>query len=154
MPCPNHRADAVGPYRRKFVAGATYVLDKTYKVTDAAGVTQYRAVVPATNDGECQLPTAANQLAWGITQEDQPTQNENVSVRKYGISRAYAASTITKGQYVEVADATGALQAANLTTVPASATLHNIVGIAESSANAGEVLFVFLSPAPVIVPVS
>ena len=136
------------------MAGATYVLDKTYKETDASGVTQYRAVVPGTNDGECHLPTAANQLAWGITQEDQPTQDENVIVRKYGISRAYAASTITKGQYVEVADATGALQAANLTTVPATATLHNIVGIAESSANAGEVLFVFLSPGAVVVPVS
>ena len=136
------------------MAGATYVLDKTYKITTAAGVTQYRAVVPGTNDGECKLPTAANQLAWGITQEDQPNQNENVIVRKYGISRAYAASSITKGQYVEVADSTGALQASNLTTVPGSATLHNVLGIAESSANAGEVLFVFLSPAPVVVPVS
>lgn len=136
------------------MAGATYVLDKTYKVTNAGGVTEYRAVVPGTNDGECQLPTAPNQLTWGITQEDQPNQNENVSVRKYGISRAYAASVITKGEYVEVADATGALQAADLTTVPAAATLHNIVGVAESSANAGEVFFVFLSPGPVIVPVS
>ena len=100
------------------------------------------------------MPTGANQLAWGITQEDQPNQNENVSVRKYGISRAYAASAITKGEYVEVADSTGALQAADLTTVPGSATVHNIVGVAESSANAGEVLFVFLSPGPVVVPVS
>jgi len=136
------------------VAGATYVLDKTYKVTDAGGVTQYRAVVPGTNDGECQLPTAANQLAWGITQEDQPNQNENVGVRKYGISRAYAADTISKGEYVEIADSTGALRAADLTTVPGSATLHNIVGVAESSATEGEVFFVFLSPGPVVVPVS
>jgi len=136
------------------VAGATYVLDKTYKITSVNGVTQYRAVVPGTNDGECQLPTAANQLAWGITQEDQPNPNENVSVRKYGISRAYAAGAITKGEFVEVADATGALQAADLTTVPSSATLHNIVGIAESSASAGEVFFVFLSPNPVVVPAS
>jgi len=136
------------------VAGATYVLDKTYKITSAGGVTQYRAVAPGTNDGECQLPTGANQLAWGITQEDQPNQNENVSVRKYGISRAYAASDISKGEYVEVADATGALQAADLSTVPGSATLHHVVGVAESSATAGEVLFVFLSPGPVVVPVS
>jgi hypothetical protein len=136
------------------VAGATYVLDKTYKITSASGVTQYRAVVPGSNDGECILPTGANQLAWGITQEDQPNQNENVTVRKYGISRAFAASAITRGEYVEVADATGALQAADLTTVPASADLHNILGIAESSANAGEVLFVFLAPGPVVVPVS
>ena len=78
------------------MAGATYVLDKTYKVTNAGGVTQYRAVVPGSNDGECKLPTAANQLAWGITQEAQSNQNENVGVRKYGISRAYAAETIAK----------------------------------------------------------
>jgi hypothetical protein len=136
------------------VAGATYVLDKTYKITNAGGVSQYRAVVPGTNDGECQLPTGANQLAWGITQEAQPSQNENVTVRKYGISRAYAASAISKGGYVEVADATGGLRAADLTTVPGSATLHNVLGVAESSANAGEVLFVFLSPGPVVVPVS
>jgi hypothetical protein len=136
------------------VAGATYVLDKTYKVTNAGGVAQYRAVVPGTNDGECQLPTGANQLAWGITQEAQSSQNENVTVRKYGISRAYAASAISKGDYVEVADANGALQAADLTTVPGSAELHNIVGVAESSANGGEVLFVFLSPGPVVVPAS
>jgi hypothetical protein len=136
------------------VAGATYVLDKTYKVTNAGGVAQYRAVVPGTNDGECQLPTGANQLAWGITQEAQSNQNENVTVRKYGISRAYAAGAITKGEYVEVADSTGALQAADLTTVPGSAELHHIVGVAESSAIAGEVLFVFLSPGPVVVPVS
>jgi hypothetical protein len=136
------------------VAGATYVLDKTYKVTNSGGVTQYRAVVPGTNDGECKLPTGANQLAWGITQEAQPNQNENVTVRKYGISRAYAAASITKGAYVEVADSTGALKASDLTTVPGSAALHNVVGIAESSATAGEVLFVFLSPGPVVVPVS
>ena len=136
------------------MAGATYVLDKTYKVTNSGGVTQYRAVVPGANDGECQLPTGANQLAWGITQEAQPNQNENVTVRKYGISRAYAAGSITKGQYVEVADSTGALKASDLTTVPGSAALHNVVGIAESSATAGEVLFVFLSPGPVVVPVS
>ena len=136
------------------MAGATYVLDKTYKITNAGGVAQYRAVVPGTNDGECQLPTGANQLAWGITQEGQSNQNENVTVRKYGISRAYAAGAITKGEYVEVADSTGALQAADLTTVPGSADLHHIVGVAESSANAGEVLFVFLSPGPVVVPVS
>ncbi len=136
------------------MAGATYVLGKTYKITSAAGVTQFRAVVPATNDGECQLPTGANQLAWGTTQEAQPTQNENVTVRKYGISRAFAASAITKGQYVEVADATGALRASDPTTVPGSATLLNVLGVAESPANGGEVLFVFLSPGPVVVPVS
>jgi len=136
------------------MAGATYVLDKTYKVTESAGVTKYRAVVPGTNDGECKLPTAANQLSLGITQEAQAKQNENVTLRKYGISRAIAKGTITKGDYVEVGGTDGTLRKADLTTAPGAATVHNIVGIAETSAGDGEVFFVFLSPNPVVVPVS
>ena len=83
------------------MAGATYVLDKTYKVTESAGVTKYRAVIPGTNDGECKLPTAVNQLSCGITQEAQAKVNENVTLRKYGISRAYAKGVVTKGDYID-----------------------------------------------------
>ena len=135
------------------MAGATYVLDKTYKITSVGGVGKYLAVTPGTNDGDCQLPTGANQLCYGLTQESQPTQNENVIVRKYGISRAVANSPINKGDYVEIAGTTGNLQTANLTTLPGTATLHNVLGIAESSAAAlGQIFFVFLSPSPVVVP--
>lgn len=135
------------------MAGATYVLDKTYQITNASGVGIYIAVIPGTGDGQCQLPTAASQVCFGITQEAQASQNENVVVRKYGISRAYANSVINKGDYVEVAGTNGYLQTANLTTLPASPTLHNIVGIAESSTTAaGQIFFVFLSPNPVVVP--
>lgn len=134
--------------------GATYVLDKTYKVIEANGVTKYRAVIAGTNDGECKLPTAANQLSLGITQEAQSKQNENATVRKYGISRAYAKGTVTKGDYVEAGDSAGALRKADLATVPGSATLHHVLGIAETSAADGEIFFVFLSPNPVVMPVS
>ena len=136
------------------MAGATYVLDKTYKVTEAAGITKWRAVIPGTNDGECKLPTAANQLSLGITQEAQPKQNQNVAARKYGISRAYAKGAVTKGDYVEVGDTSGALRKADLATVPGAATLHHVLGIAEASADDGEIFFVFLSPNPVVMPVS
>ena len=137
------------------MAGATYVLDKTYKITSAGGVNKWTALVPGASDGQCQLPTAANEVVIGIAQETQANQNENVVVRKYGISRAIAAGAITAGAYVEVANTSGQLQASNLTSVPASATLHNIVGIAESSTSqVGEVFFVFLTPGPVVVPVS
>ena len=136
------------------MAGATYVLDKTYKVTEAAGVTKYRAVIPGTNDGECKLPTAVNQLSCGITQEAQAKVNENVTLRKYGISRAYAKGVVTKGDYIEVGATDGSLRKADLTTVPGTAALHNIVGVAETSAADGEVFFVFLSPSPVVVPAS
>jgi hypothetical protein len=136
------------------MAGATYVLDKTYKVTEAAGITKWRAVVPGTNDGECKLPTAANQFSLGITQEAQAKQNQNVAARKYGISRAYASGAITKGDYVEVGAADGSLRKADLSTVPGAATLHHVLGIAETSAANGEIFFVFLSPNPVVMPVS
>jgi len=135
------------------MAGATYVLDKTYRITSTNGVGRYLAVGIGTSDGDCALPSQASQLAYGITQEAQPNQNENVIVRKYGISRAYANGAINKGDYVEVAGSNGYLQTANLTTPPSSPTLHNIVGIAESSASqAGQIFFVFLSPAPCVVP--
>ena len=136
------------------MAGATYVLDKTYKVTEAAGITKWRAVIPGTNDGECKLPTAANQLSLGITQEAQAKVNQNVAVRKYGISRAYAKGNVTKGDYVEVGDAAGTLRKADLATVPGAATLHHVLGIAETSAADGEIFFVFLSPNPAVMPVS
>jgi len=136
------------------MAGATYVLDKTYKVTEAAGIGKYRAVIAGTDDADVKLPTAANQLARGITQEAQAKVNANVAVRKYGISRAYANGTITKGDYVEIASATGDLRKADLATVPGSATLHHVLGIAETSAANGEIFFVFLSPNPVVMPVS
>ena len=75
-------------------------------------------------------------------------------MRKYGISRAYAKGNVTKGDYVEVGGTDGTLRKADLTTVPGAATLHHVLGIAETSAGDGEVFFVFLSPSPVVVPVS
>ncbi|HET7840759.1 MAG TPA: hypothetical protein VFM21_04100 [Terriglobia bacterium] len=134
------------------MAGATYVLDKTYKVTSAAGVTKYRAVVPGTNDGECKLPTAANQFAFGLTQESQASQNENVAVRVYGISRAYANGTVNKGDPVEVASTAGDLRAATLT--PGTAAVHHIVGYAESGATNGGIFMVRLAQSPVSVAAS
>ena len=42
------------------MAGATYVLDKTYKCKTAGGIGRFRAVTKGTNDGEVILPAAAN----------------------------------------------------------------------------------------------
>ena len=134
------------------MAGATYVLDKTYKCIVSGGVTKYRAVVPGTNDGECKLPTAANQFALGITQEAQPNQYENVAVRVYGISRAYASGTVNKGDPVEVASSAGDLRTATLT--PGTAAVHHIVGYAETSSTTGGVFMVRLAQSPVSVAAS
>ncbi len=130
------------------MAGATYVLDKTYTETDAAGVGQYLAVIRDTADttgASCKLPTAAAQKIVGITQEEQPNQKGNVVVRKLGISRATAAGAIAADSYVEVAGTSGKLQA--VTPLASGATLNSVVGIAESPASAdGDVFFVFLTP--------
>lgn len=130
------------------MAGATYVLDKTYKEIDATGVGRFRAVTFGTNDGECKLPAAANNACAGITQEAQSTQNENVAVRVLGISRAYASGTVTKGDWVEIAGTAGDLKTATLTA--GTYTVHNVVGQALSSANAGEIFFVLLTPGPCV----
>ena len=128
--------------------GATYVLDKTYKEIDAAGVGRFRAVTFGTNDGECKLPAAANNACAGITQEAQVKQNENVSVRVLGISRAYANGTVTKGDWVEIAGTAGDLKTSVLTA--GTYTVHNVVGQALSSANNGELFFVLLTPGPCV----
>ena len=128
--------------------GATYVLDKTYKETDAAGVGRFRAVTFGTNDGECKLPAAANNACAGITQEAQSKQNENVTVRVLGISRAYANGSVTKGDWVEIAGTAGDLKTSVLTA--GAYTAHNIVGQALSSAANGEIFFVLLTPGPCV----
>ena len=128
--------------------GATYVLDKTYKETDAAGVGRFRAVTFGTNDGDCKLPAAANDPCAGITQEAQAKQNENVAVRVLGISRAYASGTIAKGDWVEIAGTAGDLKKSVLTA--GTYTIHNVVGQALSSAASGEIFFVMLTPGPCV----
>ena len=126
------------------MAGATYVLDKTYTETDANGVGKYYAVISGAADGQCMLPTAASQVALGITQEAQAKQYENVVVRKYGISRFYAKGAVNRGDPLEVSGTTGQLQKATL--APGTAAVHFILGYSESTVADGAIGFVFLSP--------
>lgn len=134
------------------MAGASYVLDKTYKETDSAGVTRFRAVIPGTNDGECKLPTTDAQFALGITQENQANQNENVAVRKDGISRFYANGNIAVGDPLEVKGTDGRLQKATLTA--GSAAVHYILGTSESTLADGEEGFIKMNGHYVSVPAS
>jgi hypothetical protein len=130
------------------MAGATYVLDKTYKCKTAGGIGRFKAVSFGSNDGEMVLPSGANAACAGVTQEAVSAVDRNQTVRKYGITRAYAKGTITKGDWLEIGDATGALQKATLTA--GTYTVHNIVGQAESSAADGEIFFAFLTPGPCV----
>jgi hypothetical protein len=136
------------------MAGATYVLDKTYRIVNASGVDQFIAVgnVATPADGDCDLPSAAAVFCLGITQEAQANQNENVTVRKYGISRFVGKGTIHVGDALEIATTAGDLQAATLTA--GTAAVHHIVGTSESELADGETGFCFLSPHYVSVPAS
>jgi hypothetical protein len=123
------------------MAGATYVLDKTYKIANADGVGKYRAVVPTSNAGECDLPGGAGAVAWGITQEGQAKQNENVVVRKLGISRFVAKGSVAPGDLLEVASNAGDLQKVDLTQTGNP----YIVGVSESVVTDGNIGFVFMT---------
>lgn len=135
------------------MAGATYVLDKTYKVVTAAGLGKFVAVKKGTNEGECDLSSASTAASLGITQEAQATQYENVAVRKYGISKFIGNGTIHVGDPLEVASAAGDLQAATLSA--GSAAIHFILGTSESElTGSGQIGKIFLCPHFVSVPAS
>ncbi|KKM05478.1 hypothetical protein LCGC14_1753710 [marine sediment metagenome] len=123
------------------MAGASYVLDKTYKIEDAAGVGQYLAVVTGAADGGCKKPAAANEAKFvGFTQEAQANQNKGVTVRVMGISRAVAKSAIANGDWVRIAENTGKIESAQADVIAAVGTekVNHCIGMAEAAAAADE----------------
>ena len=120
-----------------------YILDKAYKITDADGVGAGLVVVQGTNSGECAAPGAENAAAiLGVTVHGQSLQNQNVSVRKAGIAGVVAAGAISVGDPVNVAGASGKVQAI---TIDASGKA-NCLGFAETAASAdGDIIEVFIS---------
>ena len=122
---------------------AHYILDKAYKITDSGGVSANRVVVQGTNAGECKLPAAENADGiLGVSVHAQSLQNQNVSVRKAGIARVVAASAISVGDPVNVADTAGKVQAI---TVDASGKAH-CLGFAETAAaDDGDIIEVFIT---------
>ncbi len=136
--------------------GDTY---RTYKIEDAAGVLQYRAVVQGTAAGAVKKPSGAGEGKFiGFTQEAQATQNKSVSVKRSGFSFAVAAGAIAVGDAVEIADNTGKVQSAQAKLVDlaeATAVVHYIVGTAETAAGAdGDIIEVFIQPYAKLTPVS
>jgi len=130
--------------------GPASVLDQSFKVTDAAGVLQYRAVVQGTNAGECKKPSAANDPGClGITQEAQATQYKGVALRMLGVSRVTAAGSISVGHYIRIADNTGKVESANTDVIaaPGSAKVNYPIGIALSAAALdNDVIFALIAP--------
>jgi hypothetical protein len=120
-----------------------YILDKGYKITDAAGIAACRVVVQGTNPGECAAPGAANAGAiLGVTTHAQALQNQNVSVRKAGIARVVAAGLVAVGAPVNIADAAGKVKAIS----EVAGTKINCLGFAETAAaDDGDIIEVFIS---------
>lgn len=131
---------------------AHYILDKAYKVAEAAGVEAYRAVAYGTSAGECMYPAATNaDSILGVTTHSQSLQNQNVSVRKAGIARVTAAGAIAIGNAVRVAGTGGKVEAI---TIDASGIAH-CLGFAETAAVAnGDIIEVFISIHQRTVPTS
>ena len=120
-----------------------YILDKAYKVNETSGVEAYRAVVQGTSAGECAYPGASNAGSiLGTTVHTQSRQNASVAVRKAGIAKVVAASAISVGDPVNVADTSGRVKAVDETTGAAV----NCLGFAETAASAeGDIVEVFIS---------
>ncbi len=138
--------------------GASYILDKSFKIEDAAGVGQFLAVVIGANDGGCKKPAGANASGFvGFTQESQTVQNKAVPVRVQGISRAVAKGSIAYGDRVQIADNTGKVQsceAAIAAILQNPAALVNVVGRAMATAADGDIIPVLIQDYAVVTPVS
>ncbi len=117
---------------------------RTYKITDAAGVLAYRAVVQGTNAGEVAKPSAANAGKFiGVTQEAQATQNKSVRVKESGSTFAVASGVVAVGDYVRIGDNTGKFESAqtDAIAVPGTAKVNYVVGVARSAAGADGDIF-------------
>jgi hypothetical protein len=112
---------------------------RTYKITDAAGVLAYRAVVQGTNEGEVKKPSAANEGKFvGVTQEAQATQNRGVLVKETGRTKGIASGVIAVGDWVRIGDNTGKFESAqtDVVAVPGTAKVNYPVGMARTAAGA------------------
>jgi hypothetical protein len=132
--------------------GASYVLDRTFTIDDAAGVTQYAAVVVGAAEGGCKKPAGSNAKQFlGFTQESQANQNKGVAVRVMGVSYAVAAGAIANGDWVETSGTDGKVASceAAVNATPGTAAQVNVIGRALSAATTGgggDVILVLIWP--------
>ncbi len=121
------------------------LMDRAYKITDAAGVGKFLAVVQGANAGEVTKPGGAGVgKVVGVTQEDQLTQNRNVRVRSFGRTFGIASGAIAVGDAVDINAATGKFRSAQARLAAATAgaaEVVNVVGYAETAAAADGDIF-------------
>ena len=132
---------------------------RSYKITDAAGVLKFRAVVQGTNAGEVKKPSAENEGKFvGVTQETQATQNKSVLVKESGRSFVTAAGVVAVGDAVQIGDNTGKVVSAQAELVDVDvnpAALVYVIGFARTAAGAdGDLIEIQIQPFLKCTPVS
>jgi hypothetical protein len=148
-------------------------IDQSYHLNYNIEIGKFTCLAPDTSvsaDG-CNVPSGANGQFLGVAQESilpdaaadysggqynlvsgtaWPTGvipasglGRNIRTRLFGISRAVASGAITRGAYVNIANAQGQIKAVSESV----GTYINVVGIAiDSAVNAGDVIRVLVMP--------
>jgi hypothetical protein len=148
-------------------------IDQSYHLNANIEIGKFTCLAPDTSvyaDG-CNVPSGANGQFLGVAQESilpdamadysggqytlvsgtawptgtiPPTGlGRNIRTRMFGISRLVASGAITRGVYVNIANAQGQIK----TVSEATGTMINVVGIAiDAAANAGDVIRVLVMP--------
>jgi len=131
------------------MAGHSPTSVQTYTIDDAAGVVANVCVVMGAADGGCKKPAGANAAGFlGVTQEDQSTQNKNVPVAKSGTVRIKYGGNITRGDRVKIGGTTGSVVTceALIVAAPGTASVQEVVGIAEVSGVSGDLGLMTIRP--------
>jgi hypothetical protein len=148
-------------------------IDQSYHLNANIEIGKFTCLAPDTSvsaDG-CNVPSGANGQFLGVAQESilpdaaadysggqynlvsgtaWPTGvipasglGRNIRTRMFGISRVVASGAITRGAYVNIANAQGQIKAVS----ESSGTTINAVGVAlDAAANAGDVIRVLVMP--------
>jgi len=121
------------------MAGPIGVLDVTYLAEVALTSYQWCAVVVGTSADQMKLPAGANAGKFLGILQDAPEINAQGQVRKLGLSWAYAAKAIERGDALEIANSSGHLRIA-------ADGIGSYCGTAEESATLGDRFLMFVLP--------
>ncbi|GEA16750.1 hypothetical protein E308F_29960 [Moorella sp. E308F] len=126
------------------MAGQYTGLQKTYKIMDADGVALYHGVTYGSNNDECVKPTVDNAVPLGIVTNDERVNDplraggdqtgRNVAVQLEGIANLLLAEPVAYGGRV-ILGAGGVGKA-----LPSTPGTYNVIGFAEKSGAAGDVI--------------
>jgi len=107
------------------------------------GIAQESILPDAMADYSSGQYTLVSGTAWPANSIPSSGLGRNIRTRMFGISRAVASGAISRGVYVNIANAQGQIK----TVSEASGTMINVVGAAlDAAANAGDMIRVLVMP--------